>query len=151
MAGYSCPLCRPPDVPAPHIVQQALEASKKIANPSPPPSPPEYPGYATFSNANYVVDNVVLSERGMITLKSQTMEREKPKRRKRGMDPDKMFDPLDNAAGGSQSADNSMENDADDDEDLMPPPTPGKITLFWLNKDFEEVLSATCSVEIYLS
>lgn len=130
MAGYSCPLCRPPDVPAPHIVQQALEASKKIANPSPPPSPPEYPGYATFSNANYVVDNVVLSERGMITLKSQTMEREKPKRRKRGMDPDKMFDPLDNAAGGSQSADNSMENDADDDEDLMPPPTPGKNTLF---------------------
>jgi hypothetical protein len=39
VAGYSCQLCRPHDEPPPHIVQQALEASKKLANPSPPPSP----------------------------------------------------------------------------------------------------------------
>ena len=83
---------------------------------------------SAYSNANYVVDNVVLSERGMITLKAQTLEREKPKRRKRGMlgDADKnMFDSMESGLGGSQSADNSMENDPDDDDDLMPPPTPG--------------------------
>ena len=130
VAGYSCPLCRPPDVPAPHIVQQQLEASKKLANPSPPPSPPEYTGISSFSNANYVIDNVVLTERGMVTLKTQTLEREKPKRRKRGMggEMDKnSFDAPDGpGGGGSHSADNSMENDPDDDDDLMPPPTPGK-------------------------
>jgi hypothetical protein len=127
VAGYSCPLCRPPDVQAPHIVQQALEASKKLANPSPPPSPPEFTGITSFSNANYVIDNVVLTERGMITLKTQTLEREKPKRRKRGMggELDKNFDGTDGSVGGGHSADNSMENDPDDDDDLMPPPTPG--------------------------
>jgi hypothetical protein len=139
VAGYSCQLCRPADIPAPHIIQQAIESSKKLSNPSPPPSP-EYSGMSAYSNANYVVDNVVLSERGMITLKAQTLEREKPKRRKRGMlgvDADKnMFDSMESGLGGSQSADNSMENDPDDDDDLMPPPTPGNknlsICIRWL-------------------
>jgi hypothetical protein len=106
------------------FLQQAIEASKKLANPVPPPSP-EYTGVTTFSTANYVIDDVVLSERGMMTLKSQTVEREKPKRRKRaGMIGD-IDDMVPGISGGNPSADNSMENDPDDDEDLMPPPTPG--------------------------
>ena len=106
------------------VLQQAIEASKKLANPVPPPSP-EYSGTTTFSTANYVIDDVVLSELGMKTLKAQTVEREKPKRRKRaGMIGD--IDDMPGISGGNPSADNSMENDPDDDEDLMPPPTPGK-------------------------
>jgi hypothetical protein len=134
VAGYSCQLCRPPDVPAPHVVQLAIEASKKLSNPSPPPSPPEYSGLSTFSNANYVVDNVVLSERGMITLKAQTLEREKPKRRKRtGMPGEMDKNAFDAEPGVGGSADNSMENDPDDDEDLMPPPTPGDGSFLFTN------------------
>jgi len=56
---------------------------------------------------------------------SQTVEREKPKRRKRGDLDKNMFDGIESSVSGGHSADNSMENDPDDDEDLMPPPTPG--------------------------
>ncbi len=39
---------------------------------------------------------------------------------------------MESSVAGGHSADNSMENDPDDDEDLMPPPTPGTLILFHL-------------------
>jgi len=58
-----------------------IEANKKAARSSPPPSP----DFLTmYSNASYLVDDVMLSERGMMCLKAQTLEKDKPRRRKKG-------------------------------------------------------------------
>ena len=56
----------------------------------------------------------------MTTLKSQTVEKEKTRRRKRvGMPDNPMSDMM-----GDNAGDND-DNDNDDDDDIMPPPTPG--------------------------
>ena len=43
----------------------------------------EYSSYSHYNSASFIVDGVILSERGMTTLKSQTVEKEKARRRKR--------------------------------------------------------------------
>lgn len=73
-------------------------------------------------------------------LKSQTVEKERARRRKRGLNaPDSdrsIFDTIESVVsggggGGSSSADNSMENDPDalleDDDEMLPPPTPANV------------------------
>ena len=124
-AGYSCPLCRPPDVLPPHLALSAEEnANKKSCELQPskrvlsPPCSPEY-NYASshYSSNSFVVDGIVLSERGMVQLKSQTVEKEKTRRRRRGGDR-AMFDSIETVVAGG-------ENDEEEDDDLMPPPTPG--------------------------
>merc|ERR1712013_683271 len=88
----------------------------RARGPPSPPLSPDYPVYGGYySNASYMLDGVMLSERGMQHLKSLTIEKDKIRRKRRmgemglgmiGMDP----------MGGS-SHDNSLEGDDDDDED----------------------------------
>ena len=69
----------------------------------------------------FIVDGVILSERGMTTLKSQTVEKEKTRRRKRvGISDNPMGDMMDNAGDND-------DKDDDDEDDVMPPPTPGTL------------------------
>eukprot|EP00094_Tigriopus_californicus_P002578 TCALIF_02490-PA protein Name:"Similar to Kmt2c Histone-lysine N-methyltransferase 2C (Mus musculus)" AED:0.04 eAED:0.11 QI:0/0.63/0.25/1/0.81/0.66/12/0/2215 len=136
--NYTCQMCRPNDILPPHLAQPTQV--KKSIMPSPPRSP-DYMGYSHYSNASFINDGVCLTERGMAMLKSQTVEKEKSRRRKRAglnpMESDRaIFDSIESVVagggGGSSgpgigSADTSLENDGegDDDDDLMPPPTPG--------------------------
>ena len=57
----------------------------------------------------------------MTCLKSQTVEREKPRRRKRVGMGGEGFDPMDPNGPGPGDDD----NDNEDEDDIMPPPTPG--------------------------
>merc|ERR1712173_57964 len=128
--GYTCQLCRPEHMPPPHIALRGAGAEDeedhkvRARGPPSPPLSPEYPVYAGFySNASYMLDGVMLSERGMQHLKSLTIEKDK-RMRKRRCAPESMFNPMDPM--GSSSHDNSLEGDDDiDDIDDIPPPTPG--------------------------
>jgi histone-lysine N-methyltransferase MLL3 len=139
-AGYNCQLCRPNDVLPPHLalpkkMQSALLGGAGSVGGIGGGTPPGSPDFcADYRTGSFVVDGVVLSERGMSLLKAQTVEKEKARRRKRGLnalDSDRsIFDTIESVVSGGGSADNSMENDpdagaGDDDDDLMPPPTPG--------------------------
>merc|ERR1711915_84645 len=129
-AGYTCQLCRPENVLPPHLAmrdddeQEVMPSRKTINKPPSPPMSPEYPVYAGFySNASYMLDGVMLSERGMQHLKSLTIEKDK-RIRKRRLGPESMFNPMDPMGGSSH--DNSLEGDEEmDDLDDVPPPTPG--------------------------
>ena len=115
--GYTCRLCRPPDVSPPHLASKQTaygnyHSREMSSNMS------EYSSYSHYNSASFIVDGVILSERGMTTLKSQTIEREKARRRKRGLG-EGMYDSME-APGGPGDDD----NDNDDDDDI-PPPTPG--------------------------
>ena len=91
--GYSCQLCRPNDVLPAHLAA-AKEALKSSMATSPQGSP-DYGGsggmgaaplaYGSHysSNSTFIVDGVVLTDRGMACLKAQTVEKEKARRRKR--------------------------------------------------------------------
>ena len=120
--GYTCQLCRPEHMPPPHIALRGAGAEDeedhkvRARGPPSPPLSPDYPVYGGYySNASYMLDGVMLSERGMQHLKSLTIEKDKIRRKRRmgemglgmmGMDP----------MGGS-SHDNSLEGDDDDDDD----------------------------------
>ena len=129
--GYSCQLCRPNDVLPPHMAQPIIPKKSSSLLSSPPHSPDYSGGMSAFSSASYVLDNVVLTERGMCMLKSQTVEKEKATRKRKrilNMDPDRsIFDTIESVVSGGGSADTSLDNDPDaleEDDDLMPPPTP---------------------------
>ena len=75
LCRYSCQLCRPHDALPPHLALQTPEEREKRAggggntdsgvSPTPHPSP-EYPVYGGFyNNSSYLLDGVMLSERGM--------------------------------------------------------------------------------------
>ena len=118
---YTCQLCRPEHMPPPHIALRGAgaedEEEHKVNRARGPPSPPlspDYPVYGGYySNASYMLDGVMLSERGMQHLKSLTIEKDKI-RRKRRMDAMGMMgmDPM-----GGSSHDNSLEGDDEDDDD----------------------------------
>merc|ERR1719402_851523 len=104
-------------MPPPHIALRGAECGEEDEGktrgrgPPSPPLSPDYPVYGGYySNASYMLDGVMLSERGMQHLKSLTIEKDKIRRKRRmgemGMDP----------MGGS-SHDNSLEGDDDDDDD----------------------------------
>jgi hypothetical protein len=99
--GYTCLLCRPSDVPPPHLNPAVIAAKLAMATPSPPKSPmapsvtPECPANASNSassgvfvnnkpksQAQYVLDGVCLSEGGMNLLRS--LQLDQPRRRVRG-------------------------------------------------------------------
>ena len=128
-----CQLCRPDNSLPPHLAmrqdaddeREAILAKKAaLHRPPSPPMSPDYPVYyGGYHNTNsYMLDGVMLSERGMQHLKSLTIEKDKRMRKRRMGGPEAMFNPLDPGAGPSH--DNSLEGDDDDDDDL-PPATPG--------------------------
>ena len=117
---YTCQLCRPEHMPPPHIALRGAGAEDeeehkvRARGPPSPPLSPDYPVYGGYySNASYMLDGVMLSERGMQHLKSLTIEKDKI-RRKRRMDAMGMMgmDPM-----GGSSHDNSLEGDDEDDDD----------------------------------
>ena len=79
--GYKCQLCRPSDVLPPHLIKPVQPTPSHNYTNSNPLS--EYSSYSHYNSASFIVDGVILSERGMTTLKSQTVEKEKARRRKR--------------------------------------------------------------------
>ena len=79
--GYKCQLCRPSDVLPPHLKKPVQPTPSHNYTNSNPLS--EYSSYSHYNSASFIVDGVILSERGMTTLKSQTVEKEKARRRKR--------------------------------------------------------------------
>ena len=131
-AGYTCQLCRPDNTLPPHLAMRdederaealALTSRKTVHRPPSPPMSPDYPVYGGYYNtASYMLDGVMLSERGMQHLKSLTIEKDKRMRKRRLGGADAFINPLDPHAGPSH--DNSLEGDDDDDDDA-PPPTPG--------------------------
>ena len=140
-AGYMCQLCRPDNSLPPHLADRAdddhdhLPTRKALHRPPSPPMSPDYPAYGGFySNASYMLDGVMLSERGMQHLKSLTIEKDK-RMRKRRLGPD-TFNPLDPAGGSSH--DNSLEGEEDEDDEA-PPATPGVSAMSGNHKDGEIV------------
>ena len=134
---YACQLCRPEHMPPPHIALRGAEEEEETKSRSKgPPSPPLSPDYPVFggfySNASYMLDGVMLSERGMQHLKSLTLEKDKI-RRKRRMDAMGMMG-MDPMGGGSH--DNSLEGDDDEDDE---PPMPGPSGPSGSHKDGEIV------------
>ena len=141
-AGYMCQLCRPDNSLPPHLANREdgdddhLPSRKALHRPPSPPISPDYPVYGGFySNASYMLDGVMLSERGMQHLKSLTIEKDK-RMRKRRLGPDAMFNPMDPAGGSSH--DNSLEGEEDEDDD-GPPATPGVKAMTGSHKDGEIV------------
>ena len=141
-AGYMCQLCRPDNSLPPHLAmrdedeREHLAARKALHRPPSPPMSPDYPVYGGYYNtASYMLDGVMLSERGMQHLKSLTIEKDK-RMRKRRLGPESMFNPLEAGAGASH--DNSLEGE-DDDDDEAPPPTPGVPGTSGTHKDGEIV------------
>ncbi len=128
--GYVGRCCRPPDVLPPHLAKPALgghgSGSSSSLGMSGSSDMYHHSAYGHYSNASFMVDGVILSERGMTMLKSQTVERERQRRKRRGMNIEDTpsSSNIDPSLG---SNDNSLEGgeDNDDDDDLMPPPTPG--------------------------
>lgn len=103
--GYNCLLCRPRDVPPPHMVQ-----SSAIKPPTPTKSP------EMKSNTNYFVDGVCLSESGHSLIKSLSMEyhgtRKKRKRLPTVQDKEAgIMATIESVVAGG-SADNSLEDSA---------------------------------------
>lgn len=73
--GYCCTLCRPRDVPPPHLMP---------VTPKLPPiscSPPETPKH--HQSINYYVDGVYLSERGNSAIKAAAAEHQSGSKKKR--------------------------------------------------------------------
>ena len=73
-------------------------------------------------SASFIVDGVILSERGMTCLKQQTVEREKTRRRKRVGIGGEGYDPMNPNAPPGDGSDN---DDDGPEDDIMPPPTLG--------------------------
>ena len=120
--GYNCQRCRPPDAVPPHLMakQNAFGGYLSGASRSDmgQAGMSKYSSYSHYNSASFIVDGVILSERGMTCLKAQTVEREKTRRRKRMGLGGTEYDNLDN-----DREDN--DNDNDDLDDDLPPPTPG--------------------------
>jgi len=107
--GYVCLLCRPRDVPPPHLLSKP---SPKFSRLSPPPQN-RSPELFKPSSQQYLVDGVYLSEAGMNHIKSLTSEHQQTRKKRRKMLPmvDKEADIMATIesviAGGS--LDNSLE------------------------------------------
>lgn len=67
--GYNCILCRPKDVPPPHLVPNNNSPPK-------PPTPTKSPEIKINSAAQYLVDGVYLSEIGLTQIKALSMEQQ---------------------------------------------------------------------------
>ena len=106
--GYNCPECRPIGEILPHLIKPNLpqlgygntgngNASQNSGN-----NTNEFSSYSHYNSASFIVDGVILSERGMTCLKQQTVEREKTRRRKRVGIGGEGYDPMNpNDPGGS--------------------------------------------------
>lgn len=107
--GYVCLLCRPRDVPPPHLLSKP---PPKFARSSPPPQN-RSPELFKSSSQPYLLDGVYLSEAGMNHIKSLTAEHQQTRKKRRKMLPmvDKEADIMATiesvVAGGS--LDNSLE------------------------------------------
>ena len=105
--GYNCPECRPIGEILPHLIKPNLpqlgygntgngNASQNSGN-----NTNEFSSYSHYNSASFIVDGVILSERGMTCLKQQTVEREKTRRRRKGIGGEG-YDPMNpNDPGGS--------------------------------------------------
>lgn len=71
--GYNCILCRPRDVPPPHLLPKT-PASK-------PPTPTKSPEMK--SNTSYCIDGICLSERGHNLIKSLSVEQQITRKKRR--------------------------------------------------------------------
>lgn len=112
--GYNCILCRPRDVPPPHIACSLPKAQPKFAVRSPPPAPTvPSPELYKPTPQQYLIDGVYLSEAGMCHIKSMTFEQQQTRKKRRKLLPpvDKEADIMATiesvVAGGS--LDNSLE------------------------------------------
>ncbi|XP_063990116.1 histone-lysine N-methyltransferase 2C-like isoform X3 [Diachasmimorpha longicaudata] len=112
--GYNCILCRPRDVPPPHILCN-LPKPQLHKYPRSPPPPPlvRSPELYKPSTQQYLVDGVYLSEAGMHHIKSLTFEQQQTRKKRRKMLPviDKDADimaTIESVVAGS-SLDNSLE------------------------------------------
>lgn len=107
--GYVCLLCRPRDIPPPHLLSKP---PPKFARSSPPPQN-RSPELFKSSSQPYLLDGVYLSEAGMNHIKSLTAEHQQTRKKRRKMLPmvDKEADIMATiesvVAGGS--LDNSLE------------------------------------------
>ncbi|XP_024945171.1 histone-lysine N-methyltransferase 2C isoform X3 [Cephus cinctus] len=110
--GYNCILCRPRDVPPPHIVCNMPKPQPSKYPRSPPPTV-RSPELYKPSPQQYLVDGVYLSEAGMNHIKSLTFEQQQTRKKRRKILPliDKEADIMATiesvVAGGS--LDNSLE------------------------------------------
>lgn len=113
--GYNCILCRPRDVPPPHIACNLPkpQPTKYTARSPPPPIVPS-PELYKPTPQQYLVDGVYLSEAGMSHIKSLTFEQQQTRKKRRKLLPlvDKEADIMATiesvVAGGS--LDNSLED-----------------------------------------
>jgi histone-lysine N-methyltransferase MLL3 len=104
--GYNCLLCRPRDVPPPHLIPSATAIK--------PPTPTKSP--EVKSNNNYYVDGVYLSEAGFSLIKSLSLEQHgtRKKRKKIATVQDKeagIMATIESVVAGS-STDNMLEDSA---------------------------------------
>lgn len=110
--GYICVLCRPRDVPPPHLLCNQHKPQPNKYPRSPPPAS-RSPELYKPSPQQYLVDGVYLSEAGMNHIKSLTSEHQQTRKKRRKMHPliDKEADIMATiesvVAGGS--LDNSLE------------------------------------------
>lgn len=122
--GYVCLLCRPRDVPPPHLL---TKPPAKFARSSPPPqnrSPEIYK-----SSQHYLVEGIYLSEAGMNHIKALTSEHQQTRKKRRKLLPmvDKEADIMATiesvVAGGSLDNSleegNKMEMDAKEESEMV--------------------------------
>ncbi|XP_046742436.1 histone-lysine N-methyltransferase 2C-like isoform X3 [Diprion similis] len=111
--GYNCILCRPRDVPPPHILCN-LPKPLPHKYPRSPPPVARSPELHKPSPQQYLVDGVYLSEAGMHHIKSLTVEQQQTRKKRR-----KILPLLDKEAGimatiesvvAGGSLDNSLED-----------------------------------------
>merc|ERR1712223_115243 len=127
-AGYNCPECRPEGELLPHQIKPNLPQigfgnnTGRNQNSGTGNTSSEFSSYSHYNSASFIVDGVILSERGMTCLKQQTVEREKTRRRKRVGIGGEGYDPMNPNAPPGDGSDN---DDDGPEDDIMPPPTPG--------------------------
>ena len=115
--GYNCILCRPRDVPPPHIACNIPKPQPSKYTPrSPPPACVPSPECYKPAPQQYLIDGVYLSEAGMSHIKSLTFDQQQTRKKRRKLLPlvDKEADIMATiesvVAGGS--LDNSLEDGA---------------------------------------
>ncbi|XP_075232135.1 uncharacterized protein LOC142330615 [Lycorma delicatula] len=118
--GYTCTLCRPRDVPPPHLIPSINTIKPR------PPTPESSPDVKPQPNAtgDYIVDGVCLSEAGMNQIRLLTLEQQAPPRKKRAPN-QKRQNSYDKEAGILATIESVVAGDCDDMDEEPKEEPPG--------------------------